>query len=141
MDLSSDVCPSDLGVEVESQAKLASWLQLTGALSYRDAKYQQVDPRAAPVTVNSALANTPEWTASAGLNVTPYKGSLGKLVLQGDWSYRSRTFKDAINSPALNQPGYSVFNASATFYADRGFSATGGVTNLADKRRSEERRV
>src|SRR3546814_18637916 len=91
------------GVEVKSQTKLASWLQLTGALSYLDAKYQQVDPRAAPVTVNSALANTPEWTASAGLNVTPYKGSLGKLVLQGDWSYRSRTFKDAINSPTSEE--------------------------------------
>src|SRR3546814_10751626 len=72
------------GVEVKSQTKLASWLQLTGALSYLDAKYQQVDPRAAPVTVNSALANTPEWTASAGLNVKPYKGSLGKLVLRSE---------------------------------------------------------
>ncbi len=122
------------GVEVETQAKLARWLQLTGATSYLDARYKEVDPRAFPVTTSSRLANTPEWTASAGATVTPYTGSAGRAVIQGDWAYRSTTFKDAINSQALRQPGYSVFNASATFYGHQGLNLTAGVTNLSDKR-------
>ena len=122
------------GFEAEAEAKLATWLGATGSLSYLDAHYDTVDARALPVTVASKLANTPEWTSSMGVSVTPDSGAAGRLVIQGDWSYRSATFKDAINSPSLRQPGFSVFNASANFYATRGITVTGGVTNLSDKR-------
>jgi iron complex outermembrane receptor protein len=60
---------------------------------------------------------------------------MGKLTLRGDWSYQSSTFKDAINSPQLFQPAYSVFGASASF-TDKSehFTLTAGATNLTDKR-------
>lgn len=122
------------GFESEAQLVVTDAFRLTGAVSYLDAEYREVDARAAPVTVDSALANTPKWTANAGITVEPYDGEAGRVVLQGDWSYRSATYKDAINTPSLKQDGYSVFNMSATFDAAQGWSVTGGITNLTDKR-------
>jgi len=122
------------GFEAEAQLAATSWARLTGSLSYLDAQYLSIDPRAAPVTLNSKLANTPEITASAGINLEPYRGPLGRAVIQGDWSYRSATYKDAINTPALRQAPYSVFNTSVGFYSKKGWSVTGGVINLTDKR-------
>lgn len=122
------------GIETEAQIAVTSWLRVTGAASYLDAAYQEIDARALPVNLDSKLANTPAWTANAGVTIEPYKGPLGRAVLQGDWSYRSATYKDAINTPSLRQPAYSVFNTSAHFYSENRWSATAGVTNLTDKR-------
>ena len=123
------------GFEVEGEAAPTDWLRLGLGAGYLDARYTSIDPLAFPVNLNSKFAFVPEWTASASFNADVYKGSMGKLTLRGDWSYQSSTFKDAINSPQLFQPAYSVFGASASF-TDKSehFTLTAGATNLTDKR-------
>ena len=123
------------GFEVEGEAAPTNWLRLTFGVGYLDAYYRSIDPFAFPVNLNSKFAFVPEWTGSASFNADVYEGDMGKLALRGDWSYQSETFKDAINSPQLRQPGYSVFGASASFTEkSEHFTVTAGVTNLTDKR-------
>ncbi|AYO76008.1 TonB-dependent receptor [Sphingobium yanoikuyae] len=123
------------GFEIEGEAAPIDPVRVTFGVGYLDAYYTRIDLSAAPVNKNSKFAFVPEWTASAAFNADVYKGEIGKLTLRGDWSYQSSTFKDAVNSPELFQPAYSVFGASASF-TDKSehFTLTGGVTNLTDKR-------
>lgn len=123
------------GFEVEGEAAPIDQVQLTFGVGYLDAYYTDIDLAAAPVTTDSKFAFVPEWTASAAINADVYEGQAGKLTLRGDWFHQSGTFKDAVNSPQLFQPAYSVFGASASF-TDKSehFTVTGGVTNLTDKR-------
>lgn len=123
------------GFEVEGEAAPADWLRLSFGVGYLDAYYKTIDAGAFPVSVNSKFAFVPEWTASASFNADVYEGDVGKLTLRGDWSYQSETFKDAVNSPQLRQPDYSVFGASASFTEpSEHFTLTAGVTNLGDER-------
>ncbi|KHS43805.1 TonB-dependent receptor [Novosphingobium subterraneum] len=123
------------GFEVEGEAAPTDWLRLTFGVGYLDAYYRSIDPLAFPVNLNSKFAFVPEWTGSASFNADVYESDMGKLTVRGDWSYQSETFKDAINSPQLRQPGYSVFGASASFTEkSEHFTVTAGVTNLTDER-------
>ena len=123
------------GFEVEGEASPTDWLSLTFGVGYLDAYYRSIDPLAFPVNLDSKFAFVPEWTGSASFNADVYEGDMGRLALRGDWSYQSETFKDAINSPQLRQPGYSVFGASASFTEkSEHFTVTAGVTNLTDER-------
>jgi len=123
------------GFEIEGQAAPTDWLRIDYGVGYLDAFYRTVDPSAFPVTVNSKFAFVPKWTATIAPNIDVYKGDKGTLSLRGSWSYQSGTFKDAVNSPQLFQPAYSVFGASASFTEKSDhFTVTGGVTNLTDKR-------
>ena len=123
------------GFEIEGEAAPIDQVRVTFGLGYLDAYYTRIDLAAAPVTRDSKFAFVPKWTASAAVNADVYEGDMGKLTLRGDWSYQSSTFKDAVNSPQLFQPAYSVFGASASF-TDKSehFTLTAGVTNLTDKR-------
>ena len=123
------------GFEIEGEAAPIEQVRVNFGVGYLDAYYTKIDPSAAPVTLDSKFAFVPKWTASAAINADVYEGSMGKLTLRGDWSYQSGTFKDAVNSPQLFQPAYSVFGTSASF-TDRSehFTLTAGVTNLTDKR-------
>ncbi|MFD1961576.1 hypothetical protein ACFSHP_25610 [Novosphingobium panipatense] len=119
------------GFEIEGQAAPTDWLRIDYGVGYLDAYYRSVDPSAFPVNVNSKFAFVPEWTATIAANATVYESDKGKFVLRGDWYHQSVTFKDAINSPQLYQPAYSVFGASASFTdASDHFTVTAGVTNL-----------
>ena len=123
------------GFEVEGDVAPSDWLRLTFGVGYLDAFYRSIDPNAFPITVDSKFAFVPEWTASAAFNADIYDGSKGRLAARGDWSYQSGTFKDAINSPELYQPGFSVFGASLAYTEpNEHFVVTAGVTNLTDER-------
>lgn len=123
------------GFEAEGEAAPTDWLQLTFGLGYLDAYYRSVDPSAFPVNTNSKFPFVPEWTLSSSFTADLYDGPRGRISLRGDWSYQSETFKDAVNSPQLRQPGYSVFGASVSLTdASNHFTLTGGVTNLTDER-------
>lgn len=123
------------GFEIEGQAAPTDWLRIDYGVGYLDAYYRTVSPTAFPVNLNSKFAFVPEWTATVAANATVFDGDKGKLVLRGDWYHQSGTFKDAVNSPQLFQPAYSVFGASAS-YTDPSdhFTLTAGVTNIGDKR-------
>jgi hypothetical protein len=58
----------------------------------------------------------------------------GNVRARIDWSYRSGAYMDALNSPELYQPGYSLFNANVTYtFPGEKVSVFAGVTNLTDK--------
>jgi iron complex outermembrane receptor protein len=123
------------GVELELEWLALQWLRVSGGVSYLDGEYTEIDARAFPVGIDSNLANTPEWTGSLGATATAYDGTHGRLELQTDWAYRGRHFKDAVNTPVLEQDGVNLLNVSATFtHRDQGWSVAAGVTNVTDER-------
>ena len=124
------------GVELETVATLArdlgapgSRLNFTGTLGYLDAQYDEFIANvpagfndqgvptaglpARPVDVADfrRIQNTPKWTLSGTLDYsTPIAG--GELTALTTVSYRSKTFQFETPSPYLDQPGYSLWDAS-----------------------------
>ncbi|NML87991.1 MULTISPECIES: TonB-dependent receptor [unclassified Sphingobium] len=121
------------GLELELQARPTEALRLEAGLGYLDAKYRQVDIRAlnSGVTKDSHLQNAPKWTLSAGVSYDIRVDGVGKFTPRVDWSYRSKVYNDAVNSPLLIQKGYHLVNASIG-YSDEPESwlITLGVKNL-----------
>ncbi|AZI38153.1 putative TonB-dependent receptor [Caenibius tardaugens NBRC 16725] len=121
------------GVELELQAQPTDALRIEAGLGYLDAKYRKVDIRAlnAGVTTDTHLQNAPKWTLSAGVSYAFELEGLGKLTPRVDWSYRSRVYNDAVNTPELVQDGYHLVNASIGFTdTDNHWSVNLGVKNL-----------
>lgn len=121
------------GFELELQTRPVAPLLIEAGVGYLDAKYKQVDLRAlnAGVTKESHLQNAPAWTLSAGVSYKIEAGSLGNFLPRIDWSYRSKVYNDAVNTPELVQAGYHLVNASIAFNgaSDR-WGLTLGVKNL-----------
>lgn len=121
------------GFELELQARPVDGLRIEGGLGYLDAKYREVDIRAlnAGVTTNTKLQNAPEWTISAAVSYTIQAGDLGSFQPRVDWSYRSRVYNDAVNTPLLVQDGYHLVNASLAYNdPTETWGVTLGVKNL-----------
>ena len=121
------------GFEVEILAQPIDGLRFEAGLGFLDAKYKEVDIRAlnAGVNVNTHLQNAPKWTLSAGVSYAFELGESGRITPRGDWSYRSRVYNDAVNTPQLVQDGYHLVNA-AIAYSDKSdlWNVTLGVKNL-----------
>ena len=127
------------GFEAELTALPTDGLELGLSAGYTNAEYQTVTPLNPAVAadnqvqIDSALPNTPEWTLNGYAAHTLYLGA-GELRSRVDWAYSSRVENDAVNSIFLTQPGYHLFDASIGYHADDGWSVTGWVKNLTDKR-------
>lgn len=121
------------GFELEMLARPIPALQIDAGLGYLDAKYRRVDIRAltAGVTTANRLQNAPKWTLSAGIGYTIDAPGLGSFQPRVDWSYRSRVYNDAVNTPLLVQDGYHLVNASIAFNDEKKvWGLTLGVKNL-----------
>jgi iron complex outermembrane receptor protein len=122
------------GVESEIEAVPSSRIHLNGAVSYLNAQYTRIDPRAAPVNLDSKLVNTPKWMVALGLTGVPWESAAGELSTRWDWSYSSELAKDAENTPELLQPAYSTLNASLAFTsASERWAVSVGGTNLTQE--------
>jgi iron complex outermembrane receptor protein len=121
------------GIELELDIRPVEALRIEAGLGYLDAKYRNVDIRAlnAGVTTDTKLQNAPKWTLSAGVSYEIEASGIGSFTPRVDWSYRSRVYNDAINTPLLVQNGYHLVNA-AIAYNDEGkrWGLTLGVKNL-----------
>jgi iron complex outermembrane receptor protein len=123
------------GFEIESTLVPTPNLLFTGSVGYVDAEFTELDPLvlAFGVLPDHKLVNTPEWTASIGAAYTIALPEWGTLTPRLSWSYRSETFKDAINSPQMFQDGYHLLNLSLTFESlDGRWEVTAGGTNITD---------
>lgn len=121
------------GFELELQARPIDGLLIEGGLGYLDAQYRDVDIRAlnAGVTTNTKLQNAPKWTLSTGISYEIVMPGLGSIQPRVDWSYRSRVYNDAVNSPLLIQDGYHLVNASIAFNDEqKALGITLGIKNL-----------
>ena len=111
------------GLEVELAALVGNNLELDASLGLIDADYDAINapsvPLALAIGTDSKLTNTPEMTASLGLQYNLETGT-GNWKFRADWSYSDDVFNDSQNSPFLFQSAYSLVNASI------------GYTNAAD---------
>lgn len=120
------------GGELEFVAVPTPPLTIEAAVGYINARFLETAP-GAQVTTANRLLKTPEWTLHAS---AAYRFDLGRwgLTPRVDWSYRSRTENNAINSPQISQPGFSLFDIGVMLDNDDGFSIIARLQNVTDKR-------
>lgn len=127
------------GIEIESTAILADWLQIDGSLGYLDAKYVSFTPDALanfPNALSLDLPNAPKLVFNTGATVQFFDNGLGRATLRADYSYKGAQFKDFSNDPVIHQDQYGVLNAALTYQIPNreGVQITLGGANLTDKR-------
>lgn len=119
------------GMESELEAVPTERLRLNASVSWLDAEYREIDPRAAPVNLDSMLVNTPEWMFSAGVTGVLWSGDAGELSTRWDWFHSSELAKDAENTPELIQEPYDTLDGSFSYTsADARWIVSVGGTNL-----------
>jgi iron complex outermembrane receptor protein len=124
------------GGELEFELVAGPHVRLTGGIGRLHARYTDIAPSVADISLQSRLTDTPEWSANFGING---EIPLGRHLLSGrvDWSYRSSHFNDVENTPALRQDAFDVLNASmgwrCTDCAAPAWSVTLGVNNATDE--------
>jgi iron complex outermembrane receptor protein len=120
------------GAEIEAAAKLGNGLNANFAYGHLDPEYLDVG-QVPNLTPETAFLRTPRHSFTGSLN---YSMSLGRnrLMLHGDYSYRSREQFQLVASP-FDQAGYGVLGARLALSGatDRWSIALFG-TNLTDKR-------
>ncbi len=142
------------GIEFEGNARVfgdpgGTRLNFAWSLGYLDAKFKEfltllrVDENLNPLPgglqpVDVAdfrkIQNTPEWTASGTLSfTTPLAG--GNLNVNSTLSYRSKSQQFEIASPMLDQKGFSIWNAAASYELPGGHWTVGLYgKNLTNKK-------
>jgi len=133
------------GVEVEASALVTESLRLDLTLGYLDDEIDDTggelfsgnlppSPVAFPLTTDSSLPFTPEWTWDLGASYSHFLPNGGELLLRGDWIYTDEQFFGIENLPEQFQDAYSQVNASLTYRhpGDR-WEAVLGATNLTDE--------
>lgn len=124
------------GGELEIQAAPADGLRLEGSLGYLDAEYLEVSGAAAlaGLTVDKKFVNAPEWTLAVAASYSLDVGG-GQVTPRAEWSYRSRTYNNAVNTPEISQPSYHLFNALISYSdPDDRWLFSAGVKNIGNKR-------
>ena len=142
------------GVELEGRAILAQDTGVDGdsfiadfALGWIDAEYDEfITAVTDPVTGATSLQdvsdqrviqNTPKWSTNLRLSYnrpTELFGNGGTLTVFGSWSYKSLTHQFEVANQFLDQPGYSLFDASIVWISDDGRYEIGlHGKNLTDK--------
>ncbi|MCC6829187.1 MAG: TonB-dependent receptor [Novosphingobium sp.] len=125
------------GAELEARLAPGGGWFIEGSLGYLDPKFTKIDPAATEIGLDSKFERIAKWTISASLSKSFELANGAELTARGDWSYRSGMYMDALNSPELHQPAYSLFNANLTYdFPHRDLSVILGVTNIANKRYS-----
>ncbi|WP_262695386.1 TonB-dependent receptor [Kordiimonas aquimaris] len=142
------------GVEFEGSAILGQDIGINGdnlttnfSLGWIDTEYSEfISAVTDPVTGVTSLQdisdqrvvqNTPEWSTNLRLTYnrpSEFFGEDGELSFSGAWSYKSLTNQFEIPSAFLDQPGYSLFDASIVWTSESGkyqFGVHG--RNLFDK--------
>lgn len=125
------------GFELETSAQLTNALNLTGALGYIDAEYNEFNTFVFGVQTDvsdRSLVNTPEWTASAGATWSDSVTEDLNLTLHGDVAYRAKSYTEITSSEVLAQEGYVMANALVSLARkDEAWTLSAGVKNLTNE--------
>lgn len=125
------------GAELEARLSPGGGWFVEGSLGYLDPEFTSIDPAATEITLDSKFERIAKWTVSGSVSKSVVLANDGEITVRGDWSYRSGMFMDALNSPQLYQPGYSLFNANLTYdFPGRQLSLSAGIANIANKKYS-----
>lgn len=87
------------------------WL-VEASLAWLDAQYDDIDTDVTLIGEDFEFERVPEFSSSLGASKEFGLGSAGSLILRGDWSYQSRTYNDAYNTPQLETDAYNLLDAS-----------------------------
>jgi len=134
------------GVEVEGRALLAAdmsgnddTLTATWAVGYLDATFNEfIDAFGVDVADERVFQNTPKWTASGSLNYTrplSLGSSDGAISLITSLAHRSAASQFETPNPFLDQPGFTLWDASLVWNSEDGKLSVGlHAKNITDKR-------
>lgn len=133
------------GIEFDGTAVLGEdWITAGDELStvvsvgYIDAKYDEfIGPTGADVADQRVFQNTPEWTSSWRINyTTPFTlvTKPGDLTLVNSLSYRGESSQFETPNALLDQDAYTLWDMSAVFRSDEGWSIGVHGKNLGDER-------
>ncbi|MFC4292588.1 TonB-dependent receptor [Sphingorhabdus arenilitoris] len=148
------------GAEAELAFQAIDTLRFDAALGYLNTKYKgnnidPTDPTSLTLNINgNRFPNAPEFTASAGVDLTLLDTGKHKFQIRGDVQYTGRYFfdpfgnygQDPCDQPAAGSlvllatpeiacgnPGYVLVNARATYTFDESMSISLWGKNLTDK--------
>ena len=124
------------GFEAEGRLHMGG-LTLTGSLGYIDAKFLKYITNIAStptdVAANRKIQNTPAWTGNLNAAYSIPVGD-GRVDLGAGISWKSKTYQFELPNPYLDQPGYSLVDASLVYHApDKRWSIGVFGKNLTDK--------
>lgn len=130
------------GGELEATAKLSPAISFNAAVGYLHARYKQLTLQGTSLGGN-ALPFAPEWSLQAGLDLTAFDNSTGKLTVSPTVSWFSSQFfspfntTNAIGSPQVNselqQGAYAKVNVTAAFQTGA-FTFKAFVNNLFERK-------
>ena len=122
------------GGEVEVSAKPIDVIDVHLGGSYLNSKYRKATLLGINVAGNQLIL-APKWTFNAAVDWKVIDRDIAVLSLHGDMRYTSAQFYDAFNDPAVSQPNYAIFNASATLgLSDNDLKLTGWIKNIANRK-------
>ena len=124
------------GLEVELDARLTDYLDITFGMGYVDAEFEDF-PGANPAGDNFAgnkLQAAPKLTGNAALQYTNRINATTELLVRGEWTFRGEQFFQVDNAPFTRQGGYSLFNARAGLsFMDGKYALALFADNISDK--------
>lgn len=106
------------GFEAEALWEPSDGWTIDLAAGYVDASYDKgtLTPLATTTGIDedNKFAMVPDWSLSAGASYEILFGSGWTLTPRVDWSFKSKIFRDAANTPILAQDAYHIVNAGLT---------------------------
>ncbi len=131
------------GVELEVQARPASWLSLSVGGAYTDAKYDHFDSGKGVDYAGQQITDTPKLTAYAMTEARFPVAAETDLIVQADYSARSKAYFDDDRTVSAGLPfstgGYGLLNARLGIAQSNGLEFFLYGQNLTDKRVLDDR--
>jgi len=123
------------GVEVEGVLAPTDWFRLNGSVGYIDAKYLFVNDPTGVISVSNRLPKVPKWSLNIGPEFTAHLSNGGRIVLRGDYTYKSTIALDSENTPLLFTGRQNTTNASIAYFdgSDRWSLSVGGTNIFNDR--------
>ncbi|MBB4860284.1 iron complex outermembrane receptor protein [Novosphingobium chloroacetimidivorans] len=122
------------GAEVELVARPVPEASIQISGGYLTNKYTELN-FGTDVQLSDKLPDAPRWSFAAGGDYHVELLGFGTVTPRVDVAYRSKTYRDGLNSPAITQPGYWLTNVRLSIVPDaiKGVDFQLFATNLFDR--------
>jgi len=122
------------GIEVELRGNVSDTFQLRATAAYLDASFDSVGTAVTTITINSELANAPEFSYTLGGTAETPLSNGGALGFNFDYTWRDKTQAARNFNNELTLPELGLLSASLSYYlpGDQ-MSVTLAGTNLTDE--------